>query len=248
MKAKERHRLKENELAHSLAIARGYVEPRRRQVTAALILAVLLVIGITAFFIIREQTQARGSELLADAMVALNAQVVPPAPKPESGAEPPAFATQAGTFPTEQAKLQAALPKLKAAADAYPDSRAGITARYHLGASLAALGRHQEAIQAFDEVIRRAGNDVYGRMARLGKAEAQVQAKQHDAAITTYKELAGNKDGDLPVDAILMELARAYVAAGKTEEARKTFTQIVDEHPESPYAADARKERDQLKG
>jgi tetratricopeptide (TPR) repeat protein len=174
--------------------------------------------------------------------------VVPPAPQPEGSSAPPAFATQAGTFATEEAKLQAALPKLKAAADAYPDAKAGITARYHLASTLIALGKHQEAIQAFDEVIKRAGDDVYGRMARLGKAEVQAQARQYDMAIATYKELADRKDGDLPVDAILMELARTYAAAGKKEEARKTFTQIVDEHPESPYYADARKELDQLKG
>ena len=35
---------------------------------------------------------------------------------------------------------------LKAAADAYPDTIAGITARYHLGASLAAHGRVTPAV------------------------------------------------------------------------------------------------------
>jgi hypothetical protein len=39
-----------------------------------------------------------------------------------------------------------------------------------------------------------------------------------------------------------MELARTYEAAGRTEEARKTFNQIVDEHPTSPYSAEARAE------
>jgi TolA-binding protein len=39
-----------------------------------------------------------------------------------------------------------------------------------------------------------------------------------------------------------MELGKAYQAAGNTEEARKTFTQLIDEHPTSPYAAEARAE------
>ena len=68
-------------------------------------------------------------------------------------------------------------------------------------------------------------------MARMGKADAQARAGQLDAAIATWKELAAQTTADLPVDAMLMELARAYVQKGNTEEARKTFTQIVDQHP-----------------
>jgi tetratricopeptide (TPR) repeat protein len=149
----------------------------------------------------------------------------------------------AGTFATESAKMTAALPKLKTAADTYPDTVSGVTARYHYGAALASLGRHQEALQAFDDVIRRAGNgSVYGRMARLGKADTQMQAGQLDAAITTWKELAASNDEELPKDAILMELGRAYAAKGQQDEARKTYNQIVEEHPTSPYSADARAE------
>jgi hypothetical protein len=140
------------------------------------------------------------------------------------------------------------MPKLRAAADAYPDTVAGITARYHLASTLATLGKQKEAIAQFDEVAKRAGADsLYGRMAQLGKADAQVQSGEVDAAITTWKELAAKKDANLPEDAILMELARAYQAKGNIVEARKTFNEIVDNHPDSPYVADARKELDSLK-
>jgi len=145
--------------------------------------------------------------------------------------------------------LNAALPKLKAAADAYPDSNAGITARYHLAGAFAALGKHQEAIQAFDDVAKRAGsNSLYGRMARLGKADTQARSGQLDAAIATWKDMSSANTKDLPVDAILMELARAYVQKGNKDDARKTFTQIVDQHPDSPYSAEAKTELENLKG
>jgi TolA-binding protein len=154
-----------------------------------------------------------------------------------------------GTFATEEAKLNAAVPKLKQAADAYPDSTAGITARYHLAGALASLGRTQEAIDAFTAVMERAGADsLYGRMARLGRAETQAQAGQLDAAIATWKELVTENAEEIPVDAILMGLARAYVQKGDTAEARKTFTQLVDQHPDSTYTAEARAELENLKG
>ena len=85
-------------------------------------------------------------------------------------------------------------------------------------------------------------------MAQLGKADSQAQAGEVDAAIATWKELAARKDANLPEDAILMQLGRAYQAKGNTAEARKTFTDIVDNHPDSPYVADARKELETLKG
>jgi tetratricopeptide (TPR) repeat protein len=249
MKRKERHHLKENELVHTISAAREFVEPRKRQITGVLIALLLMAAAIAGIVIVRQQMQSQGQDLLGEAMVALNARVVP-AGAPGGDEVPAAAALGAtGTFATEGAKLNAALPKLKAAADAYPDSEAGITARYHLAGALAALGRHKEAMEAFDEVARRAGNDsLYGRMAQLGKADTQARAGELDAAINTWKELASRNSEELPVDAILMELARAYVQKGNTEEARKTFTQIVDQHPDSPYSAEARAELENLKG
>jgi len=248
MKRTERHHLKENELAHTIAAVREYVEPRKRQLTLTgfvLFLVAVVALGVT---LVRQRTQARAYDLLAEAMVVLDAQVIPKTPTdPSSPTPPPAAMQGTGTYETEDAKLQAAVPKLRAAADAYPDTQAGITARYHLAGTLAMLGRHEEAAQAYDEVMKRGGSSVYGRMARLGKAEQQALAGQYDAAIATFKELAERTDAELPADAILMQLARAYAAAGKTDDARKTLTKLVDEHPESPYAAEARQQLDSLK-
>jgi hypothetical protein len=110
-----------------------------------------------------------------------------------------------------------------------------------MAGALAALGRHAEAITAFDAVATRAGaNSLYGRMARLGKADAQAKSGQLDAAIATWKTMVTQDASELPVDAILIELARAYVTKGNTAEAKQTFTQIVDQHPDSPYVQEAR--------
>jgi TolA-binding protein len=249
MKRTERHHLKENELVHTIEATREFVEARRKQIVSAVVGLIVLALAVIGVLVYRQQTQSKGQELLAEAMVALNARVVPVGAG-DAGDLPAAASLGAtGTFATEEAKLSAALPKLKAAADGYPDSTAGITARYHLAGALAALGRHQEAIQAYDEVARRAGNNsLYGRMARLGKADTMAHSGQLDAAIAAWKDMTTASASDLPVDAILMELARAYVQKGNTEEARKTFTLLVDQHPDSPYTPEARAELENLKG
>ena len=245
MKRKERHHLKENELAHTIAAARAALEARKRQLTAGLIALIVIAAVAAGIVVWRRQDDARAERLLADAMVAFNARVVPATSTPEQPGEVPAAASigATGSFATEAAKLNAALPKLKAAADAYPDTDAGVTARYHYASSLATLGRHDDAIRQFDEVIRRAGDgSLYERMSRLGKADAQTRAGQFEAAIATWKALASSTDEELPKDGILMELGKAYQAIGNQEEARKAFTQVVDEHPTSPYSAEARAE------
>jgi len=249
MKRKERHHLKENELVHTIETARDFLETRQRQITGAVVGIVVVALAVIGFMVYRSQTQSRGSGLLAEAMVALNARVVPTGTTGEENLPAGATLGATGTFSTEEAKLKAALPKLKAAADAYPDSASGITARYHMAGALATLGRNQEAITEYDEVLKRSGaSSLYGRMARLGKADTQAHSGQLDAAIVTWKEMTSGNNDDLPVDAILIELARAYVQKGNTEEAKKTFTQIVDQHPNSPYLAEARTELENLKG
>ena len=91
------------------------------------------------------------------------------------------------------------------------------------------------------------GDGFYGQMARLGLAEAQARAGQYDQAINAFKELAQRKDGPLPVDGILMQLGRTYLEAGKRADAQQTFNRLVEEYPESPFTADAKRELDTLK-
>ena len=249
MKRIERKHLKENELADTLEAARGYLEPRKSALTTIALIVAVAVVAIIGVGIWRDRSRAEGERALAEAMVALNAPVVPAGVEGAEGVPAAAQIGATGTFATEEAKLNAAVPKLKAAADAYPNTDAGVQAQYHLAGALAALGKHAEAITAFDEVVERAGDDsLYARMARLGKADAQARAGQLDAAIETWKGMTADGNEIVPQDAVLMQLARAYAQKGNTEEARKTYTQLVDTHPDSPYTPEAREELENLKG
>ncbi|HXD17426.1 MAG TPA: tetratricopeptide repeat protein [Vicinamibacterales bacterium] len=250
MKTKHRRELKENEVAQMINATREFTQEHGQRMTNAVVALVVVAGVIFAFMAYRNRQQSQGQDLLAQAMVVLNTAVVPVTATSNPGDAPAAASIGAkGTFSTEAQRLNAAVPKLKVAADAYPDTQAGIQARYHLATSLAALGQQKDAIAQFDEVVKRAsGDSLYGRMAQLGKADAQAAAGEVDAAIATWKELAAKKDANLPEDAILMQLGRAYQAKGNTDEARKTFTDIVDNHPDSPYVGDARKELESLKG
>jgi TolA-binding protein len=243
MKRTERHRLKENEVASTVARAKETYEHYHTPILAAGIVILVVIIGVAAFVTWRSQTDSRSREMLADAMTVAQTRV---APAPVPGAAPAPM--PAGGFPTEQARDEAALARYMALADEYPSTDAGLEARYHAAATLTVLGRYGEAEQRYQEVIAKAGTSVYGQMAKLGIADTEVASGKFDNAIATYRGLVTSSTGDLPVDGILMQLAHAYEAAGKTGDARQAFKRIVDEFPQSPYAADAKRAMEGLKG
>jgi TolA-binding protein len=236
MKRTERHHLKENELRTFAMQARETLGERRRETTGLFALIAVVVVVAVAYFGWREHVQTQAQVLLAEAMTVQDAHVGPPG------------VTGSGlSFISERERAQAALTKLKVAADAYPSSDAGIYARFQEAATWTTLGSPAQAATAYQQVIDKSGDGLYGQMARLGLAESQALQGQYDQAINAFKELAQHKDGPLPIDGILMQLGRTYLEAGKRADAQQTFGKLVQEYPDSPFTGDARKELDNLK-
>jgi len=240
MKSTERRHLKDNELAKAAATARQVVDERRGQATAIGIAIAVIAAAAIGYFWWTGRVSARAHTLLADALTVDEARIGPP---PAAGSPAPAGLS----FETARAKNQAALTKFKIVADEYPSTDAGIFARYRQAATYMALGEPASAATTYQQVIDKAGSSLYGQIARLGLAEAQAQTGQYEQAISTFKDLAQRKDGEVPVDGVLMRLGRVYVDAGKKSDAEQTFNRLVEEFPDSPFSADARRELDQLK-
>ena len=232
----------------ALGHANEWRSRHQKQVTTAIIAVVLVLVAVIGFITWRNRVDTNARAMLAEAMVVYESRVAPPAPAPEptGNASPAAPAQPPGTYPSDRARLEAALPKFLAAADAYPSTDAGETARYHAASVLVGLGRHDEAIAQYDRVMTDSSG-LLAEMARLGKAEAQLRASQYDAAIASFKELSERTGGTVPKEAMLLELARAYRLAGKNDDARKTLTQIVEQHADSPFVSEAKTELEKIK-
>ena len=239
MKRTERHHLKENELQRLAVQARETMDARRRELMAALAALVIIGGGAIGYIAYKQNVDSKAYKLIADAVAVEEARIGPPA---APGTPNPTL-----SFPTERERAEAAVAKYKFAADSYPSTDAGIFARYKEAAADMTLGDAAKATAAYQDVIQRSGNGLYGQMAKLGLAEAQARSGQYDQAIKTFQEMSQVKEGPLPVDAILMQLGRTYLQAGKTTEAQQTFNRIVAEYPDSPFNADAKKEIDSLK-
>src|SRR5205807_1211888 len=152
----ERHHLKENELQTIARDLRERYEGRRRETTAALIVVGAIAIIAIVFFAWRERVQTRAASLLAEAVAVKDARI-----------GPPGTAEQGLRFNNERERAQAALTKFKTAADAYPSTDAGLFARFQEGSTWMTLGSPPQAASAFQQVIDKAGNSVYGQTARL---------------------------------------------------------------------------------
>lgn len=239
MKRAERRHLKDNELRVLTREMRDMVDRRKRETTTIVTLLVVVGAAGLGYLAWRERTQSRAQAMLVEAKAVAETRVGAPVPAGSPGAGP--------SFPTGRLRAEAALAKYKAAADAYPSTDAGIFARYQQAATLLSLERPAEAVQVYRQAIDRAGDGIYGQMARLGVAEAQARAGKYDDAIDAFKELAQRKDGPLPVDGILMQLGKTYLDAGKRADAQQTFDRLVQEYPNSPFSGDAMRELENLK-
>jgi TolA-binding protein len=165
---------------------------------------------------------------------------ITPAPSLPGATQPP------GTFPTEEARSEATIKAYRQVIESFPGTDAAIVAGYQMGSELLLAKRPADAQQAF-HVVAGSGSPFYASLARLGEAEALMAQSKYDDAIKIYTDLAADRNGTLPTDGLLMELARAAQKAGKSQDARAAFKRVVDEFPDSGYAADAKAQLAALK-
>ena len=236
MKAQQRHQLKQNEFAETLARFMGFFREHGSRIGIGVLALVLLMGAVGGYILWRKHARDEAGALLAGA-VSISDAPIAPAPTVPGATQAP------GTFSSARARDEAALAAFQRVAAAYRSSQAGIVASYEAAGELAALGRLPEAEKAYSDVLSRAGApSIYGAAARMGLAETLAAEGQYDRAIKEYGDLAAQRDGVLPVDGILVQLARTYLKAGKVSDARATFKRVTDEFPNSIYVAEARQE------
>lgn len=126
---------------------------------------------------------------------------------------------------------------LQAIADEYGGSPSGKLARFYLANSYYALGRHDDALRAFEESSP--GDDLLAA-SRLAGIGACMEVKGDHAAAAKAFEEAGNSHPKGPNAAeYLADAARNHAQAGNKERAVELIKKIKKNYPESPVARDA---------
>jgi outer membrane protein assembly factor BamD (BamD/ComL family) len=238
MKGSERHHLKDNELANLAIRLRRAAQEQKRGLGGTLIAIVVLGGAVLGYLAWQAREERRAATLMAAAVAVEEAPV-----GPQQGTGTPAPGL---SFATERERQEAAAGRFKAVADDFPSTATGRLARHREGSIWLVLGRPKEAAAAFQQVAD-ADSGLLGQTARLGLAEAHTLSGDYAQAIAAYEAAVARTDGRVPVEGILMQLARTYRNAGKVPEAEQTFTRVVEEFPASPLRAEAQHELDLLK-
>lgn len=233
MKSTERHELKRNPFAETTFSVVDWLRENQMQVLAGVGILVLLVAVIAGVWAWRARQANQAGAMLGIALSIADAQVVPASTLPGAVQMP-------GTYPSEHARAEAAIQAFTEVVTTYPRTDAARVAASHIASELLAAGRAAEAEQAFASLAQTGG--IYASSAKLGQAQALMAVGRTDEALKIYTDLAAARDGVLPADALLMELARASLGAGKTAEARAAFQRIIDEYPESGFVQAAQQQ------
>ena len=142
-------------------------------------------------------------------------------------------------FTTAGERDQAALDELNAVREAHPLSRAATLAAYMRGTTLLRLGRPEEAREALLEFTHDNDDPDLTPLARRALSRAELASGNPEEALRILGALADSPTPVFPVDAALMELARAQEESGRLAEAAETYRRLTTEHPESIYSGQA---------
>ena len=142
-------------------------------------------------------------------------------------------------YTTAEERDQAALEALDAVLESHPMSRAATLAAYMRGATLLRLDRAEEAREALLSFTREYARSPLIPLARRALARAEMAAGHPEETLRILQDLVEAPTLVFPIDAALMELARAQEEAGRAEEAAETFRRVANEFPESVYSGEA---------
>ncbi|MEM9554647.1 MAG: tetratricopeptide repeat protein [Acidobacteriota bacterium] len=192
----------------------------------ALLALVLATTGLVAFLDSREE---QANTELAEAIRIFDAPVGVDAPEPDDELAP-SFATAE----ERRERLQQALDDVDAG------DAAAIAGLYRAEMAISE-GKNDEARAAWEAFLDGNADHALALAVRVNLIHLdRAEGKVDEVAETLASELASSTKS-MPEDLILFELARTYEMLERDDDARELYQRIVDEHPESPYTAEARR-------
>jgi outer membrane protein assembly factor BamD (BamD/ComL family) len=205
--------LKHDALLETTAKGTRFIEDHLNKVIIGV--AVLVVVAAVVVMVIRGQ---RSTELAASADLMTASQ-----------------SASAGLLAQASQEYQAVI-------DTYPGTRSAGAATCYLGTILYQQGQYDPALENFQAYL-----DTYGKKGNLGKValegKASVLEQRRDfaGAAEIYKELAAHSHGlDATEARYLADAMRCYRSENDWQAVKDTATRIVEHHPDTPSAGDAR--------
>lgn len=211
----------------------GWIEDNRNLVIGGVVAIVVASVGTIFAFNYMEARQVEASVQLSEGLAAYEVLV-------EGSADLEALrgderiAPPKHTFQSEEEKWQTIYDKAGGTLADHDRGEIGRSARLTKASAAFKLGKVDESIALYEAAIEGATGEVRD-FAYVGLASALAAKGEHDRAIATYEKLAANPEY---APFAKYEKARLLQRAGKTEDAKNLFHEILETHPTTTFRDD----------
>ncbi|MGB5296000.1 MAG: tetratricopeptide repeat protein [Thermoanaerobaculia bacterium] len=228
-----RKEIKRDQVQEALTGAMEYLRDNLRTLLMVAGLVLLAIGALAAYRSYLDSKEIEASEQLARAIRVYSAEVTD-VPDPAHDRNP--------TFGDAASRDATARSQLEAVVDEFGKSDSAVIAKAYLGELAARSGDLDGARHLWGEILESQRNNMLASEVRLNLMSldrAQGRGQELIAQIRAQLEEPGT---DLPKDVLLYQLALTQRELGLDLEARQTMQRLLDDYPQSVYAAQARAE------
>ncbi|MGE0640463.1 MAG: tol-pal system YbgF family protein [Thermoanaerobaculia bacterium] len=233
MDSATREDLKRNELGEAVEGAIHYAEDHLKtilRIAAGIVGAGILAAGI--FFWSASRSRA-ANELLVRGLKTYDAPIVASGALPDDPSNP--------TFADEAARRTRAKAIFSELDDRFGGRATGRIAKLYLAQIAMAENQTDQARSLWQKFLEAEPTGSLAATARVNLWKIDRAAGRSEEVAKEISALLDAADKPLPGDVLLYQLAVTYQALGRNGDAAAAFRRLVDEHPQSPYFAEAQR-------
>lgn len=228
-----RQEMKRDEVREFLSRAMLWIGDNLKTIAAAVAVFVVAIVAVTMIRGFLGGRQEGASDALSDAISVLSTPL-----ESELSA---GVASNEEVFSDEAARRTAALAAFSAIVEEYPRAPSARIARSYVGKLELESGNREASRQAWNAVLEAGGGDALAAEVELNLIHLDREDGLNEEVEQRLQSALGGASSSLPEDALLYELAITQERLGKIEESLVSLRRLLDEHPTSPYSAEARR-------
>ncbi len=139
-------------------------------------------------------------------------------------------------FETNEARWQAVYDQANEALSAQGKGDLGVAARYSKAGAAYQLGKYDEAVSLYEEVLADKRGASLHLFATLSLAMSQAGQGETEKAAATFDKLGAMNEEYLGL--ALYHKGRVFEASGDVEQAKEVYHELLEEQPDSSYKND----------
>jgi TolA-binding protein len=228
-----RKEIKRDQVQEALTGVMSYLRENFRTLLLLAGIVILVLGALAAYWSYSESLQIEASEELARAIRTYSAEITE-SPDSTDPTNP--------TYGDTMSRDREARRQLEIVTSDFGSSDAAAIAKAYLGELAARSGDLEGARQLWEEFLGSQENHMLASEVRLNLMSVDRVEGRGQELVTRIRAMLEVSETVLPKDVLLYQLALTQRQLGFETEARQTLQQILDEHPQSVYAAEARAE------